>query len=111
MFYFIVLYRPRQVKMASLNDEVLAEAEGEMLYWDEIYRRYTTVFYTWQGGCQNTDSGCLAFGKTHIFFMEATYPLLGFLSDIPIPLLLPQSRGVGRSRSHLLKAMLGREQR
>lgn len=28
-----------QVKMTSLNDEVLAEAEGEMLYWDQVYRR------------------------------------------------------------------------
>lgn len=31
-------WRP-QVKMNSLNDEVLAEAEGEMLYWDQVYRR------------------------------------------------------------------------
>ena len=28
-----------QVKMASLNHELLAEAEGEMLYWDQVYRR------------------------------------------------------------------------
>lgn len=32
-------YNTLQVKMASLNDEVLAEAEAEMLYWDKIYRR------------------------------------------------------------------------
>lgn len=25
--------------MASLNDEGLAEAHGEMMYWDNIYRR------------------------------------------------------------------------
>lgn len=35
-----VLELSPQVKMASLNDEILAEAEGEMLYWDQVYRRY-----------------------------------------------------------------------
>ena len=29
----------KQSKMASLNDEALAEAHGEMMYWDDVYRR------------------------------------------------------------------------
>eukprot|EP00752_Nemacystus_decipiens_P008364 g7476.t1 len=41
-----------EVKMASLNDEVLAEAEGEMLYWDQVYRRSKGMFWTCDATCK-----------------------------------------------------------
>ena len=44
------------MKMDSLNDQVLAEAEGEMLYWDQVYRRYKLE----EGGLPDAkeDRGC-----------------------------------------------------
>lgn len=31
--------------MARLNDQALAEAHGEMMYWDQIYRRCGGVYH------------------------------------------------------------------
>eukprot|EP00903_Cladosiphon_okamuranus_P013248 g12353.t1 len=41
-----------EIKMANLNNEVLAEAEGEMLYWDQVYRRSKGMFWTCDATCK-----------------------------------------------------------
>eukprot|EP00904_Undaria_pinnatifida_P000446 jgi/Undpi1/10401/HiC_scaffold_29.g12851.m1 len=42
-----------EFKMASLNDEGLAEAQGEMVYWDNVYRRSKGMFWTCDEQCQH----------------------------------------------------------